>query len=87
MCGGGLHGQESMHGRGHMHCRVCVCGKGDMHGREACMIGGMCARGHAWQHALQETCMVGVYVAREMATAADGMRPAGIHSYTLLLTC
>ena len=48
-----------------------------MHGR-GCMAGGMCGRGHVWQggHAWQGgTCMAG-----EMATAADGMYPTGMHS-------
>ena len=49
-----------MHGRG-------------LHGRRACMAGGGCVwqRGHTWQVA----CMVGVCMAVEMATAADGTHP------------
>ena len=60
---------------------------GGMHGRGACMTGGMCARRHAWQHTWQGHAWWGVYVAGEMATPADSMHPTGIHSYTLLLTC
>ena len=54
--------------------------KGDMHGER-----GVCGKGgHAWQGALawcregdcawQEVCMAG-----EMATAADGTHPTGMH--------
>ena len=59
---------------------VCV---GDMHGRGVCMAG-VCMGGHAlygghaWQgsvHGGGEACTAG-----EMATAADGMHPTGMHS-------
>ena len=50
---------------------------GGMHGRgEACMAGGMHGREHVWQGA----CMAGACVAGEMATAADGTHPTGMHS-------
>ena len=64
-----------MHGRGHAWW-VCVW-QGGMHGgglhsQGACMAGGMQGgRAGVWQGA----CM-----AREMATAADGMHPTGMHS-------
>ena len=55
---------RSVHGSGYVWWGACVVG--------ACMVGGMHGRGCvAGGHA----CMVG-----EMATAADGTHPAGIHS-------
>ena len=52
--------------------------QGGMHGREhawqgACMAGGM-------QGAWQEGCVVGACMTGEMATAADGTHPTGMHS-------
>ena len=44
-----------------------------VHGRRACMAGGMHGRGeHVWH---EGACMAG-----EMATAADGTYPTGMHS-------
>ena len=71
---GGVHGR-GMHGRG-------------VHGRGTCMAGGHAwqgdkhGRGHAWQggHVWWGLCMVGVGVAGETATAADGTHPTGMHS-------
>ena len=49
----------------------------------------MCGTGCAWQgvcgrDAFQLACMAGggAYVAGEMATAADGTHPSGMHSFT-----
>ena len=49
-----------------------------MHGRGHAWQGGMCGR----EHVLQEVGMVGrgAYVAGEMATAAGGTHPNGMHS-------
>ena len=40
------------------------------------------AGGHAWQEGIcgRGVCMTGVCVAREMATAAGGTHPTGMHS-------
>ena len=53
-----------MHGRG----GACVAGRGDVHGRW-----------HVWQGCV---CIAGggVCMAGEMATAADGTHPTGMHS-------
>ena len=63
-----------------------MCGKGGMHGtggggvlgegghawqRGTCVAMGVRGRGHAWW---------GACVAGQMATAADGMHPTGMHS-------
>ena len=70
---GGVCGRE-VNGRGHAW-------QGVMQGRVAllagaCMAGGVHGRGHAWWG----TCMMGVCMAGETATAADGMHPTGMHS-------
>ena len=68
--------------------------KGGMHGEggcvwyEACMAGGvhsrgMHGRGNAWQGSMHGR---GVCMAGEMATAADGMHPTGMHSRFDILT-
>ena len=65
MCGeGGVHGEEG----GSMVRGVCVVRQV---WQGACMAGGMYGGGHAWQ---------GVCMAGEMATAADGTSPTGLHS-------
>ena len=70
---GDMHGREA--------CMAGACMQG------VCMVGSMCGRGYVWQGACvaggmhgregawQGACMVG-----EMATAADGMHPTGMHS-------
>ena len=72
-------------GQVHMAGGVCMggawqggmCGKGYVCGKGACMAGGMHGGGHAWWGA----CMAGgTCVAVEMATAADGTHPTGMHS-------
>ena len=79
----GMHGRF-MCGRG--ACLVGgICGRGcvwqgvSMVG--SCMAGGMHGRGHAWQgkHG-RGYAWLGVCVAGEMATAAGGMHPTGMHS-------
>ena len=61
---------------------ACVAGVGHVHGRGGVYIvrsvhgRGVQGRGHAWQGG---ACMAG-----EMATAAEGMHPTGIHSCFLL---
>ena len=72
---------------------------GGVHGRGACMVGhawhrGMYDRGHAWQRG---SCMAGgmqgkggvhgrgTCMAGEMATAAEGTHPTGMHSYLLFM--
>ena len=92
MHGGGMHARwhawqgvcmaGGMHGGGHAWQGACMVG--DFHGGG----GGLCDREHAWQgyhvwqggmhgrgHVWQGGCMAG-----EMATAADGTHPTGMHS-------
>ena len=81
-----------MHGRGHARWGACmvagmcvvvgVCVVGGMPGRGVCMAGGMHGRGHAFQGHVWwgDVHGGGACVAGEMATAADGMHPIGIHS-------
>ena len=59
--------------------------KGGMHGRGACLVvGGVCmAKGR--QFMVGGMCGGGACVAGEMATAADGTHPTGMHSCLLLL--
>ena len=77
-------------------CMVGACIMEDMHGRGACMAGGMhvaeaegaCmagsmhGRGHVWQGACMAGGMHGrgTCMAGEMATAADSKHPTGMHS-------
>ena len=73
VCGGGVHGR--------WHVWQGVCMVGGMHGEGcvwhgACMVGGVCMVGHAWWG----VCLVGACMAGEMATAAGGMHPTGMHS-------
>ena len=71
MRGGGHAWQGGVHGKrwcvaGGMHCGGHVW-------QEACMAEGACVTGgHVWQ---EEACVPG-----EMATAADGTHPTGMHS-------
>ena len=54
-----------------------------MHGRGACMAGAVHGRRHAWQrgHAWQGGMRGrGACVAGELATAAGGTHPSGMHS-------
>ena len=50
----------------------------------ACMVGGMCGRGHVWQRGMHGRGMVWqgryAYMAGETATSADGTHPTGMHS-------
>ena len=66
-----------MHGRGHAW-------QGGVHGREACVAGGGCsiAGGCVAEVHGRGVCMAGwgACVAGEMATAAGGMHPTGMHS-------
>ena len=70
---------HSVHRGGQMWQGACMggmCGKGacvagGMHGRGHALQWGMCGKGHVWQ---------GACVAGEMATAAGGMHPTGMHS-------
>ena len=71
-----------MHGRGHAW-QGCAW-QGDLHGKEGMHGGGVCMAGSVWQG-----CMAvgmhgggGAYVAGEIATAADGTHPSGMHSFT-----
>ena len=76
-----VHGEGACMAGGHACQGSCVVGvcvwQGGMHGaglhsQGACMAGGMQGgRAGVWQGA----CMAG-----EMATAADGMHPTGMHS-------
>ena len=66
---------------GDVHCRGHTWQGGGIHGRG--LHGrGLCGRGHAWQGA----CVVGgmhdrgACMAGEMATAAGGIHPTGMHS-------
>ena len=47
------------------------------HGKRACMVGGMHV-GDAWQRGVHGGGLL--YVAGEMATAADGTHPTSMHS-------
>ena len=58
--------QGDLHGKG-------VCVAGGMHGRCVCVAGD-----HAWQGG--NACPGVFYTAGEMATAADGTHPTGMHS-------
>ena len=68
-----------------MHGRVHAWHEGGMHGRGLC---GRVVGGHAWQGMCmaEGACMAGghawqgVRMAGEMATAADGTHPTGMHS-------
>ena len=88
-----------MHGSGDMYGRGCVwhegmCGRGACVAR-VCMVG-VCGRGHAWQEHVWQgdmvgTCMAGgmhgreACMAGEMAMAAGGTHPIGMHSCLLKL--
>ena len=67
MCGGG------MHGRGRAWQGACMAGGV---GWGMCG-GGMYCGGHAWHGGV---CGEGACIAGDMATAADGMHPTGMHS-------
>ena len=78
---GGVHGrgcvwQEGVHGGG-------ACMVGSVHGRGICMAGGCTWQGCVWQgggvHG-RGCAWQGAYIAGEMAAAADGTHPAGMHS-------
>ena len=81
-----------MHGRGHAWSGgACVAGGACMAGGCA-WLGGVHGREHAWQgvcmeggHAWQGTCVGGggACVAGEMAIAAGGTHPTGMHSCSL----
>ena len=74
-----MHGRVHAWHEGGMHGRGCVwqggggaCMAGDVHGRR-----GMHGRGHAWQGGMRGR---GCAWQEEMATAADGTHPTGMHS-------
>ena len=67
---GGMHGGHAWQGG--------VCGRGDVHGRGACMVwtyveGGVCGRGHVWQGA----CVADT---TRYSQWAGGTHPTGMHS-------
>ena len=59
-----------------VHRGIGACVAGGHAWQGACMAGAMHGRGHAWQ----EGCVVGACMTGEMATAADGTHPTGMHS-------
>ena len=68
---------EGMHGKG-----ACVAGghawQGGVHGKGAWVVGGV--RGKGGVHGRGDVWRGGACVAGEMATAADGSHPTGMHS-------
>ena len=81
MCGRGrgacVAGEGSMCGRGRGHVWQGACMAEGMHGGGTCVAG---VGRHVWQGA----CMAGG-MAGEMATAADGTYPPGMHSCSFFL--
>ena len=74
---------------GHVWQRGACSVKGAMHDEGAYITKGACmAGGHVWWGiclaggtcVARKVCMVGACMAGEMATAADGTHPTGIHS-------
>ena len=76
VCGRGrMHGRGvGMHGRGRAWqgaCMAVACMMGGMHGRGACMAGGMCGGGmhggrHVWWGACMGVCMAGGVLDRDV---------------------
>ena len=79
---GGMHGRGVVHGREHVW-QGCAwqegVWQGGMHGGGGLHGWGMCDGGCAWQGSMHGggACMAG-----ETATAAYGMHPTGMHSYS-----
>ena len=61
--------------------------QGGVHGREACMAGGVHGRGgHAWKREGEGVCMAGgACMTGEMATTAGSMHPTGMHSCSTII--
>ena len=69
--------------QGNIFTSVCqeFCPQGGMHGRWACVVGGMCGRGgmHGRGHAWWGACMAGRYAWQEVCMAGGHAWQGGMH--------